>query len=185
MKISKRDRRVLVWGAGFCLIVLLLFYGVLPFYDSRTEVELSVERKKQLLERSLKVIQSERIYRSQQVELESILEKYRTQLLEARDGTAARVQLEEIVRSLAEEHGVSISRSNPLQERKIGDRYARITLQINMQSGMQELTSFLHALSMHPKFLKVEEFQVNGFRSRNQVIRLQPRMNVTAFIQLS
>jgi hypothetical protein len=49
---------------------------------------------------------------------------------------------------------------------------------------MQGLTNFLYALSTHPKFLKVENFQLNMHRSR-RTVRMQPRMNVSAFIRLS
>lgn len=183
MKISKRDRRVLIIGGLVCVGLLLVFYGVLPFFESQTEMESKLERAEKALEQSLRVLQSESYYRTQTVELEETLERYRTQLLDAEDSARARVQLQAIVRELAEESGVTISRSNPMQERRVGD-YAQITLQINLQSGMQELTDFLYAISTHSKFLKVEQFRINMFSSRKS-IKMQPQMHVSGFIRLS
>jgi hypothetical protein len=88
------------------------------------------------------------------------------------------------VRELAEEAGVTISRSTPLQERKVGGNYAEVTLQINLDSGMQELTNFLYSLSTHPKFLKVEQFRMSMRRSRRD-ITIQPQMHVSAYIRVS
>ena len=184
MKISKRDKRVLVIGVVFCAAVFLALYVVMPFLDSSARIETDLQQAEQRLQQSISMIQRESRYRAERQELEQILEQFRAQLLDAQDSNMARVQLQAIVRELAEENGVTISRSNPMQERKIGENYAEITLQINLQGGMQELTNFLYALSIHSKFLKVGQFRINMFRSRNSV-RMQPQMHVTGFIKLS
>ena len=53
-----------------------------------------------------------------------------------------------------------------------------------LQSKMAELAAFMHALSVHPKYLTVEDFFVNGFQVGKDV-RLQPRMSVSGFIRLA
>jgi len=184
MKISKRDRRVLIFGGLFVIGVLLVIYVVLPFFEARGEIETKVQQAERRLQQSLRVIQSESLYRAQQSELEEVLRQYQAQLLDAEDSNRARVQLQAIVRELAEEAGVTISRSTPLQERKVGENYAEVTLQINLDSGMQELTNFLYSLSTHPKFLKVEQFRMSMHRSRRN-IRIQPQMHVSAYIRVS
>jgi len=183
MKISKRDRRVLIIGGLGCAVLLLIIYGILPFFESRSEMEAKLEREQRRLEQSLQILQSESYYRTQTIELEETLERYRTQLLDAEDSTRARVQLQAIVRELAEESGVTISRSNPMQEQKVGE-YAEIILQVNLEGGVQELTDFLYAISTHPKFLKIGQFRINVSRSRKPV-RMQPQMRVSGFIRLS
>jgi len=184
MKISKRDRRVLIIGGLFAALVLMVLYVILPFLDAQSEIDTKLQLAEKRLQQSLKVIQSESYYRTQQLELDEILRKYQAQLLDAEDSNRARVQLQAIVRDLAEESGVTISRTTPLQERTVGEDYSEVTLQINLDSGMQELANFLYALSTHPKFLKVEQFRINMRRSRREV-RMQPQLHVSAFIKLS
>jgi Tfp pilus assembly protein PilO len=184
MKVSKRDKRVLIFGGIFTVIVLLVVYVILPFMESQSQIEADLQQAEERLQQSMRVIQSEPYYRAQQSELEEVLRRYQSQLLDAEDSNRARVQLQEIVDELAEENGVTISRSTPIQERQVGENYAEVTLQINLDTGMQELASFLYAISTHPKFLKVEQFQINMHRSRRRR-SMQPRMNVSAFIRLS
>jgi Tfp pilus assembly protein PilO len=183
-KLSKRDKKVLIIGGGIAAVILIVFYVALPFYESMSETEGDVETTSQLLARSIQTIQSEQVYRQQEVELQRELARLYDQLLDAEDPGLAQNQLENLVRGLAEEHGLTITRSTPLQQETVGERYAKITLQLNVQGEMADLASFLHALSVHPKFIQVENFNMNSFRVRDTV-RLQPRMNVYGYIRLS
>jgi type II secretory pathway component PulM len=183
-ELSKRDKRALTI-LGAVGVVLLLFFGIaLPFYSAKSGVTSELEEKEQLLRRYLQVLQEEENYRSELSQLDRVMDGYRQRLLDAKDISMATVQLEEVVRTLASQNGIQVTRSNPLQEREVGENYVKITLQINLASDMSQLNGFLYALSAHSKFLLVENFFLNSLRSKNQV-RIQPRMNVSAFIRLS
>lgn len=183
-KLSKRDKRTLWVGGIAGAIILFVVYGIMPLSEASDNLDGELREKAALLQRSIKAVENEDIYRSRLTTLESMLDQYRGQLLDSNDGTVARVQLEEIVRGLAESNGVTISRSNPLQETKIGDKYSQVKIQINLTGDMPELTSFIYDLSSHPKFLVIDEFFMNGFRLRDE-IRLQPRLNISGYIRLS
>ncbi|MDA2933889.1 type II secretion system protein GspM [Acidobacteria bacterium AH-259-D05] len=183
-KLSKRDKRALVILGVGGTVVLVVFGVILPFYDAKGQMENELEKKEELLGRYIQVIQEEEVYRAWLEDLDRVLVGYRQRLLDAQETGLATIQLEEVVRSLAAENDIRVTRSNPLQEREIGDNYVKVTLQINLQSDMLQLANFLYALSAHPKFFLVENFFLNSFRSREQV-RIQPRMNVSGFIRLS
>ena len=183
-QLSKRDKRALTILGVVGVTILLVLVVVLPFYSAKSQVEAELENKEKLLRRYLQVLPEEEIYRFELSQLDGVLEGYRQKLLDTQDISVAMVQLEEIVRTLAAENGIQVTRSNPLQERQMGENYLKITLQLNLRSDMSQLTGFLYALSAHPKFLLVENFFLNSLRSQNQV-RIQPRMNVSSFIRLS
>lgn len=183
-QLSKRDKRALTILGVVGVTILLVLVVVLPFYSAKSQVAAELENKEQLLRRYLQVIPEEEIYRFELSQLDEVLEGYRQKLLDTQDISVAMVQLEEIVRTLAAENGIQVTRSNPLQERQTGENYLKITLQLNLRSDMSQLTGFLYALSAHPKFLLVENFFLNALRSQNQV-RIQPRLNVSSFIRLS
>ena len=183
-KLSKRDKRAVALLSTVGGVIFLVFGVVFPFYDARAALQEEIAEKEALLQRYAEVIHEEAVFEVELSELEQFFGEYRDRLLEARDISTATIQLEEIVRALAGENGISITRSNPLQEREMGDEYLKITLQINMQSDMSQLANFLYALSVHPKFFLIENFFLNSFRARDEV-RLQPRMNVSGFVRLS
>lgn len=183
-KLSKRDKRTLWFGGIAGAVLVFIVYGLMPLSEASANLDNEVREKAVLLQRSIKAVENEDIYLSQLTMLESMLDQYSSQLLDSNDGTVARVQLEEIVRGLAESNGVTISRSNPLQETKVGEKYSQVKIQINLAGDMPELTSFIYDLSTHPKFLVIDEFFMNGFRLRDE-IRLQPRLNISGYIRLS
>lgn len=183
-KLSKRDKRALMILGGAGIGMLLIFGVVLPFYDAIDQMGDELGKQEELLDRYIQVLQEEEMYGAGLGDLDRVLAGYRQRLLDAQETGLATIQLEEIVRALAAENDIRVTRSNPLQEREIGDDYVKVTLQINLQSDMLQLANFLYALSAHPKFFLVENFFLNSFRSRDQV-RIQPRMNVSGFIRLS
>lgn len=181
-KLSKRDKRALI-GAGILVVLyVVVFQLILPFYDAGSTVDGQLDQKKRLLRSAVRTIEQREVYAAQVAEIEKVLAQYEQRLLDAPDATTAATQLDEIVRSLATENNVTLTKSNPLQERKVGERYAKVTLQINLDTDLNNATAFLYALSVHPKFLLVENFSVSKFRMVNT---LQPRMEVSAFIRLS
>jgi len=181
-KLAKRDRRILMIGGVSAVVILVFFYILLPFYESMAEIDQELARKEELLKRSVAAIRNQNLYRQQLLDLDNSFAALEAQILEATNATVAQAELENTVRQLAEEYGVDISRSTPLQTRSVG-KYSKVTVQINVDGGLGELSGFLHALSVHPKFFEVDNFTINGFRIRDR-IRLQPRMHISAYVQL-
>lgn len=181
-KFSKRDKRALIIGGTLVALYLLIFHGIMPFYAASGNVQADVSLKQRMLRSALNKIQMRDVHAAQLAEIQKALDQYQPRFLDAQDSTNAATQLDDIVRKVADEAGVSLTKSNPLQEKKISDKYTKVTIQINLDADLASTTLFLHKLSTYPKFLLVEEFAVSRFRMGQQ---LQPRMNVSAFIRLS
>jgi Tfp pilus assembly protein PilO len=181
-KLSKRDKRALIGLGAALALYVLIFHGILPFYDAKAAVQDELTQKERVLRGALKTMQRRDVHSAELAEIDKVLAQYQPRFLDAQDPSTAATQLDDIVRNLASETGVSLTKSNPLQEKKIGERYTKVTIQINLDGDLASTTNFLHKISVHPKFLLVEDFAVSRFRMGQQ---LQPRMNVSAFIRLS
>ena len=157
-KLSKRDQRALIVLGGVGVVIFAVMGVILPFYDATAQMAGELEEKEELLGRYIQALQEEGMYGAKLSDLDWELAGYRRRLLDAQETGLATIQLEEIVRGLAAENDIRVTRSNPLQEREVGDDYVKVTLQINLQSDMLQLANFLYALSAHPKFFMVENF---------------------------
>ena len=182
-KLSFREKRVLSVGGLIVMLVLVFFYLVQPFTDAQADIETQLDVKADLLRRSIQLIQQRSLYLERLDTLDRALADHSGMLLSSPNSSKATSELELTIRNLASEQGVTIARSNPLQERKLGEHYSKITLQLNLQASMDQLVNFVYALSSYPKFLRVEEFYLAGLRVKKE-IRLQPRMNVSGLIRL-
>jgi Tfp pilus assembly protein PilO len=180
-KLKKRDKRVLTVGGFIGGVILLLFYGILPLYEAQASIKDDVGNKQRLLQRALQSVQQQENYQAQLEYMDAVLAQYREQLLDTRN---AANQLMEIFDTLAAQNNVRVTRKNPTEHRNMGDRYAKISINANIEGDMSDVANFLYSLSAYPKYLVVDEFQVTAFRMQNQ-IRIQPRINVSGFIRLS
>ncbi len=184
ISLNRRNKRAVLILGSFLGIYLIVFYVIFPFNDQAQAIGAQIGQKELQLRQALEAVDQQRAYGQELASIDQALGAFRSQLLEAADANSAIVQIEETVRTLASQNNVTVTRSNPLPERKIGEEYSKIVLQMNLDSDLDSLVNFLHAISVQPKYLLVEEFNLASFRVREQ-IRIQPRMQVAGFIRLS
>ncbi len=182
-RLSKRNKRaLLILGglvAGYVAVHLFL-----PFLDRQREIGGQIASTRQEVQRYLKALEQGPLYANHLDRARGTVQAYENHFLEAPDVNAATLQIEETVRALANQNQIRVTRSNPLPERMIGERYARIGVQLNLEGEYDSLINFIHAVSSYEKLLLVEEFQLTSFRVRDQT-RLQPRLRIAGFIRLS
>ncbi len=183
-RISSRNKRALLVLGSFLAGYLLIFELIFPFYDQQSVLADQIEERKQALQRALRVVQEENLYRGQLESAVRAVDISHQHLLDASDPITGRQQVEEAVRLLAQQNGVRVTRSNPLPERKVGEQYNKVTVQLNLDCDLNQLVSFLHSISVHQKFLLVEDFNLASFRVKDES-RIQPRMQISGFIRLS
>lgn len=183
-KLTLRERRILQGGGLTAAVVLVYFFAVEPFNEARASVPAELETKARLLQRSKQLLAQREYYRSRSEELERRVQQYENRFIEADNSSDATTKVELAVRDLASRLGITIARSSRVQERVLDDRYAKITLRVNLRADLRQVLEFVHALSTHPRFLKVENLELRVARVKGKR-RLNPSMHVSGLIQLS
>ncbi len=183
-KLSKRDRRALYGGVGLTAVLVVVFFIVLPFYDTTAQTRSELDQKKRLLNRSVDTIGEVATYQARLEELQGALGQLERRLLEASSTNVAETRLLELLSEMAEDNDVTITRSNPVPEQVDGN-YTKVTLQVNLECGIEALTGFLRSITSNDTFLSVEEFNLNMGRGRRRRTGLRPRIRVSAFVRLS
>ena len=183
-KLTLRERRILQGGGLTAAVVLVYFFAVEPFHEARASIPAQLETKARLLQRSKQLLSQRDYYRSRSEELEGLIQQYENRFIEAENSSDATTRMELAVRDLASRLGITIARSSRVQERVLDDRYAKITLRVNLRADLRQVLEFVHALSAYPKFLKVENLELRVGRVKGQR-RLNPSLHVSGLIQLS
>ncbi len=183
-RLSKRNKRALLILGGLVAGYIAVFHLFLPFLDRQREIGGQIASTRQEVQRHLKALEQRPLYANHLDRVRETVQAYENHFLEAPDVNAATLQIEETVRALADQNQIRVTRSNPLPEKMIGERYARVAVQLNLEGEYDSLINFIHAVSSYEKLLLVEEFQLTSFRVRDQT-RLQPRLRIAGFIRLS
>ena len=183
-RLSKRNKRALLILGGLVAGYVAVFQLFFPFLDRQREIGGQITSKTKEVQRYLKALQQGPEFVNHLEGVRGSIQAYESHFLEAPDVNTATLQIEETVRALAGQNQIRVTRSNPLPERMIGEQYARIGVQLNLEGEYDSLISFIHAVSSYEKLLLIEEFQLTSFRVRDQT-RLQPRLRIAGFIRLS
>lgn len=183
-KLTHRERRILQGGGLTAAVVLVYFFAVEPFNEARASIPVELETKTKLLQRSKQLLSQRDYYRSRSEELDRLVQQYESRFIDAENSSGATTELELAVRDLASRLGITISRSSRVQERVLDDRYAKITLRVNLRADLRQVLEFAHALSTYPKFLRVENLELRVGRTQGKR-KLNPSMHVSGLIRLS
>ena len=108
--------------------------------------------------------------------------RLQAQILQASDPGVAEARLREVLTQYAQANGVSITRTNILQEEKLKEGYSKIGIDFNVQADIGPLTRFLLALVTNPNVLEIRQVNVNAYMNKNQVV-LQPRITLAALLR--
>jgi Tfp pilus assembly protein PilO len=183
-KLSKRNQRALIILAAVVTLTVAFSYVVLPFLDAKDRIKAEIQNQQRELSLSVRTLREEGDYIAELASIDRLIQQYEAAFLDASDAGSATVQLEEAVRAFADQHGIRVTRSNPMPELKIGEQYIKISLQLNLEGDLTALTNFLHSIASYDKFLTVEEFNLASFRVR-EMTRIRPRMRIAGYVRLS
>jgi len=180
MKITSREKKFIYVGAAV-IAAVMIFYLITKLLPDRESRASQVNSRKELLLRYRELLDQEEIFKKQVEEYSLHLEQDMTRLLPGDNPNVAEADLQKLLMSFADESGVEIIRKNTLPDEKIEDDFIKVSVSIEVDCGLDQLTRFLTAIQNHEKFLKVEQFQITGFQNqRRQQIR--PNLTVIGYI---
>ena len=182
MKLSARERWVVITGAVTAVVVGVTAWVVIPFMDSTAELNESIGTRERRIQTYRDFVQKKEGYQKELEVLQAQKNRLQGQILQASDPGVAEAKLREVLTQYAQANGVSITRTNILQEEKLKDGYSKIGIDFNVQADIGPLTRFLLALATNPNVLEIRQISINAYMNKNQVV-LQPRILLAALLR--
>jgi Tfp pilus assembly protein PilO len=105
--------------------------------------------------------------------LKTALTTLEGQFLAGPNAAVAAADLQEIVKNLAETHGLSITSTKILPSQETGP-YVEVPIQVQMSSSINQLSTFLFHLEHHKKLLFIPEIEINSPRRLGREIKSPP-----------
>jgi len=177
MKITKRLKKIILFGGSFICILALYRFIYEPIKDYEKGMRQSLELKVGLISRYGKVIKEEDKFETSKRQSEISLDKAERLFLSAKTAALAAAQLQSIIQSKANVYNVNIKSTLIGKTEKMGD-YRKVSVKVTTESGIRGLMSFLHDLESYPKFLKISRSILRGHVANNA-----SRINTTLFVE--
>lgn len=180
MKISTREKRLLIIGGSLTILVLVYYLATL-LIPSREDSTTSAEFKKRFLLRQKETINLEEGYAARIAQYELRLKQDLARLLPGDSPAAAAATLQKVLQEMADASGVEITSKTMQQDQKTQESLMKISVQMNTTCTIDELVRFMAAIESYEKFLKVEELNIQTFRIRNRD-EIRPQIKVVGYV---
>lgn len=201
MKLTRRDKRALVFGGVFTVVVLLYLYGISPLIMGNGSSVDEIESTRQLLANYRQAIAMEEVYKKAMEDRKKNGIDLTGRLLSGTTPALAAADLSNSIRSFAEECNAYINRENVNPATKAGS-HQKISLQLSITSDVIGLRDFLYRIQSDEKLLDVESLTVTSrvtrrgrprryskkasrsslFRDRSTEVELNVTMVVSGYI---
>jgi len=159
VKISGREKRFIIGGAGVFCFILLYQFGFKPILNQERIIRQEIALKHRMLARYQSVAK-----RKSQLErtinyLKLRLKDTESKLLDGSNPSLAAANLQEIIKQISSQSGISITSVRVLPPSPM-DIYTEIPVRIETKGTIASVKNFLHQIQNNPKLLAVKEMNV-------------------------
>ncbi|MFQ5874395.1 MAG: type II secretion system protein GspM, partial [Dehalococcoidia bacterium] len=161
MRISRRERAVLILGIAFVAALALYFLAIEPMVEGQRQVRSQLEAKMVLLEKYNRILGQRQALEGERERLKTRLALLESKLLRGDKPPLAAAELQKIVKLAAAKAEVDIS-SERILDPLVRGHYTEVPVEINVKCSVTRLTRFLFEIENSPRYLSVRELNVRA-----------------------
>lgn len=165
MKISKREKRLVLVGGVAVLAYVAFVYVVEPFVTVQLEVRKQVQERQALLERHRPLASERARYRRKVQALEAPLRQAETLLLRGDKVPLVAAHLQGFLHELGKGAGLAIVRENVPPPREV-EMLIEVPVELSLRGGLKSVRDFLYRVQTAPHLLTVPKLVIRRTSSR-------------------
>ena len=183
MKITAREKKVLMGGAAIVLAGILFYFGE-TLVPNQEVLAKQVEGQKKALLRQREMLKREDFFKTRVEQYQRRLKQDYALLLPGDNPSIAGAELQRILRSLADQNGVEIVRRDIQREQKLQNSLVKVAVRIETNCMPDQLVQFLTAVANYERFLTVDELAITSFRIAKRW-EIRPSITVAGLIAVA
>lgn len=180
MKISARDKKVLIAGGVICALTLIFYLGSLVLPDS-TGLSQEVQTKKRTLLGEKETLMREDRYKARIEEYRQRLKQDLSRCLSGDNPAIAGAELQKVLKDLADQNGVEITRRDIQREQKLDNDLVKVSVHIDTQCTLEQLVRFLGAVKNYGRQLSVDDLSIQSFHMQKRW-DIRPGLTVSGYL---
>jgi type II secretory pathway component PulM len=180
MKISTREKRILIIG-GVVTVLILLFYLAPMALPGREDLSVELQAKKRTLIGQKELLLREEHYKARIDDYRLRLSKDLSRRLPGENPSIAGAELQKVLKDLADQNGVEIIRRDNQREQKLENELVKVSVRIETQCAIDQLVRFLAAVENYDRLLSVDQLTVTSFRMQ-KLWQIRPVLVVSGYI---
>ncbi len=182
MKVSSRERLLILIGVGVALAVLVFYVATQLLPDSQS-LSRDVDLKKKMLKSQRETLTREDFYKTRLDQNRKQLEQDMNRILPGENASLAGAELQKVIKQFADQSGVEITQRNPQAEKKIENIATKVSVRIETNCTPEQLVQFLASIESYEKMLKVDELVISSLRLQKR-FEIRPSLTISGFIRV-
>ncbi len=182
MKVSSREKRLIVIGIVAAVAVAVFYAGTLLLPDSES-LSRNVDLKKRMLRSQREILSREDFYRTRLEQYQKQLDLDLKRFLPGDNSSLAGAELQRVIKDFADQNGVEITQRIILPDKKVQDTIAKISIRIETNCAPEQLVGFMVSIENYEKLLKIDEVVISSFKLAKKY-EIRPSMTISGFISV-
>jgi type II secretory pathway component PulM len=180
MKLSTRERRIVIVGGAVLVVAGVLYFGdsILP---NRAGQGGTLEQRKRTLVQYRETIGLEELYKARLEQYKQRLDFDQKRLLPGDNSSIAAAELQRILTDIAAQSGLEIMRRDIRRETKLNENLVKIAVNVEVNCTPESLVKFISSVENHEKALALDELSVTTFRIQKRY-EIRPSITISGFI---
>ncbi len=162
-RLEPQQRRLALIGGGVLLLALVYLLIIMPIMALEEGWSQELTRKRQMLNKYQLLIASKAKVVQGNREVKAALSQAENQFLAGANPAVASADLQEVLKKLTQDHGITLTSAKVLPPREAGP-YMEVPVQAQLSCTTPQLLTILYQLEHHQKLLFVPELEVNAPR---------------------
>jgi hypothetical protein len=180
VKINSREKRIIT--IGICIAVaVMIYYAATLLLPDRESLSQEVSLKKRMLLKQRETLTGEDSYKKRIDLYGGRLQKEVALFLPGDNPNVAGAELQKILKDFADRSGVEITQKNILPEKKVQDLLTKVSVRIDTNCNLEQLTQFMAAIGSYEKYLKIDECMINAFKIQKRY-EIRPSLTIAGYI---
>jgi hypothetical protein len=167
MRISSRERRVLLAGGLAAAAILAFLYVIEPLYTAQASVRDELDAQRRILSRQPVLAADRERYQRRVEALQARLQEDEGLLFPAEKLSVVAAEIQGLLHTLAQETGVTIVRQNVPAPKKV-EMFTQATVEVSLRGEVRAIRDFLYRIQTAGKLLSVPRAAIRGVTSRTQ-----------------
>jgi general secretion pathway protein M len=162
-QLNPQQRRLALLGGGLLLCALVYLLILSPLLDLHASWSEELVRQRQVLAKYDSLIASKPRIEQRNKAMKAALTQAEAQFLTGSNPAMASADLQEILKKLVQDNGISMTSTKVLQPREVGP-YLEVPVQVQLACTTGQLLTILYQLEHQKKLLFIPELEVNAPR---------------------
>ncbi len=158
-QLQRRERRLLIVAGGVVVLVMGYWYVVEPLMERHQRVEVLLESREAQLWRQERLVARRERYAQDERALREEIERRRARLLAGDKPPLAASELQNLVKTTAQETGVEVRSERVLPTTERGG-YAEVPVEVTLSGPIRSIVSFLHRLEAAPVLVTMQDVKL-------------------------